>query len=182
METIEINPKIRSKIYVFLFCIGLSFFIDNKIPEKQINLTGNFSILKRKEVILTTENIKTIKTYADSTLLLVALFSIIDVMTRKYKISNITFDQEEGIINKKYGSIDMTHILDFEIQENIFQRIIGVANIRILSRDKTTPQLTVKGISHSDARIAFEFLKVNTVGSMVGEMVRRRSTPPRKMS
>lgn len=177
MNNIELNPRLISKIYVFMICFILSLFIDNKIPEDQINLTGKIQILKSRPVIITTDNIKTIKSYLDLALLVFCIYSAIEVKSKGYRINCITLDHDDGIFNTRKNSIEMTHIYDFQLTENIFQRLIGVATLRVISKDKTTPELFIRGISHHDAEEGFEFLRLNSINSMVGEMVRRRSLP-----
>ena len=175
-QPITVTPTIFSRLYSLLMCLLVSILIDSYVTTEKIDLENKVGYLKLKNrIIIKPEEINKFKSYCDLALMAIAFYIILDTKTKKYKFDNFSVDQEEGIISRKYGSIDMTHVTDFEISKNILQRTLGVATIKIISKDKTTPELNIRGISDGEAKVIFEFLRSNSTNSMVGEMIRRRS-------
>jgi uncharacterized membrane protein YdbT with pleckstrin-like domain len=129
-----------------------------------------------KGVILKAETVEGAKTILNFGLLLYCLYVVVEIKSKKYRINTQSLDQAEGVLSRSYNSIHMTHVLDFDLHESLWQRLLGLSTIKVVSKDKSTPELFMRNISHDAAVKAYDFLRVNSVNSMVGELVRRRTS------
>ena len=68
------------------------------------------------------------------------------VRNHKYRISNYRIDHEEGLLSKRIDTIELWHVEDVDMEQSLFDRILGVGTITIRSNDATTPVLPLKSL------------------------------------
>jgi len=90
--------------------------------------------------------------------LLVFLFLFFQIKTQRYKISNLLIEHETGLINRKHNSLDNWRIKDVQLNQNFFDRLFKTGTIAVVSIDKLTPVLALKGLP--DAKTIYEKLKI----------------------
>ena len=66
--------------------------------------------------------------------------------TMKYEITDDQLIFEHGIFTTKREFIELYRIIDYEETRSFFQNFIGLKTIKVLSGDKTTPQLNIYGV------------------------------------
>lgn len=93
--------------------------------------------------------------------LIVLFIPIILIRSVSYRISNYRIDYERGILSKKIDTLELWHVEDISFSQSLFDRILGVGNIRIMSHDETTPELMLRGLPNP--RPLFESLKQRVI-------------------
>jgi len=66
--------------------------------------------------------------------------------TTRYRITNYRIDYERGILKKKIDTMELWHVDDISFEQGLLDRIMRVGCIKVLSDDRTTPQLDLHGI------------------------------------
>ncbi len=80
----------------------------------------------------------------------------------RYLLTTQRLIHERGILRRVNDRIELLEINDITVEQGIWERMAGVGTIRILSRDRTDPELTLPGIENvhevaarlDDARLA----------------------------
>jgi Bacterial PH domain len=79
----------------------------------------------------------------------------------RYRISNYRIDYERGILSKKIDTLELWHVEDLGFRQSLFDRILDVGTITIVSHDETTPNLSMHGIPNP--RPVFDALKQRVI-------------------
>lgn len=97
--------------------------------------------------------------YALCILVGVAIVAVpwIKLKSLKYRISNYRVDFERGVLWKRIDTIELWHVEDIAFNQSPLERIMGLGTINLVSRDPTTPRLTLAGLK--GARAIFDTLK-----------------------
>lgn len=77
--------------------------------------------------------------------------------TVRYRITSYRIDFEHGIVNKNIDTMELWHVDDISYHQSLADRLLNVGNIIVLSDDKSTPRLELKGLPN--ARPIFDSLK-----------------------
>lgn len=93
--------------------------------------------------------------------LFAAFIPILAVKTIRYRISNYRIDFERGILSKNIDTLELWHVEDINFHQSLFDRMLGVGTITIISHDETTPRLEMAGIPNP--RPLFEQLKQRVI-------------------
>ena len=96
--------------------------------------------------------------------LVVAIIGLILIMvplirskTIRYRISNYRIDYERGLFSKDIDTLELWHVEDIRFHQSLIDRMLGIGNITVVSRDEQLPQLVMHDIPQ--ARPLFETLK-----------------------
>jgi len=90
-------------------------------------------------------------------LILIGLY--ITIKTRDYKISDLLIENEQGLINRKHNSLDNWRIKDIQLNQGFFDRIFNTGSISIVSIDKLSPVLVIRGLPNAEE--IYEKIKVS---------------------
>ena len=74
-----------------------------------------------------------------------------------YKISDRTIDYESGVFTKKIETLQLWRVQDLDFRQSLFERILGIARIHVMTKDVTDPLLVLRGLPAS--REVFDRLK-----------------------
>lgn len=77
--------------------------------------------------------------------------------TTRYKLTLRRIEVEHGVLSKSVDSLELWRVLDVRFNQSLFDRILGVARITVMSTDQTSPELVLYGLP--DARVLFERLR-----------------------
>lgn len=66
--------------------------------------------------------------------------------TVRYRISNYRIDYERGLISRTIDTLELWHVDDVHFYQSLFDRILRVGSITIMSTDKTNPRLELHGL------------------------------------
>jgi membrane protein YdbS with pleckstrin-like domain len=77
--------------------------------------------------------------------------------SRRYRITDRTIDYEAGILGKRVETLQLWRVQDLDFRQSLLERMLGVATIRVLTRDVTDPEILLRGLPAS--RAIFDRLK-----------------------
>jgi membrane protein YdbS with pleckstrin-like domain len=89
--------------------------------------------------------------------LILIIAPVIYTRSIRYRISNYRIDFERGIVSRKIDTLELWHVEDISFHQNLFDRILGVGTIVVISHDETTPRLEMQGLPQP--RPLFDSLK-----------------------
>lgn len=92
---------------------------------------------------------------------LVALPAYIAVKFNVYHITTERIEVERGWISKQIDNLDLFRMKDVRLKVGIFDRIVGIGNVVVISRDATDPVMLLKGLR--DPRRLYDRLKKEAV-------------------
>ena len=78
-----------------------------------------------------------------------------------YRVTTERIETEKGWISKKIDNVDLFRVKDVRLQIGIFDRLIGIGDVGILSSDMTDPSISLRGLH--DPRPLYDRLKKETV-------------------
>lgn len=91
----------------------------------------------------------------------VALKAYINTRFSVYRVTTERIEMETGWISKQIDNLDLFRIQDVRVKVSVFDRIVGIGNVIIVSSDDTDPVMLLKGIH--DPRGLYDKLKKETV-------------------
>lgn len=89
-----------------------------------------------------------------------ALFVTVELKRRatKYRVSTRTIDVEEGVLSRRINTLQLWRVRDVVFEQSLTQRMLGVASIRLVVHDDTSPKLLLAGLTNG--RAVFEEVKL----------------------
>lgn len=75
----------------------------------------------------------------------------------RYKITGRTIDYEAGVFSRRIETLQLWRVQDINFRQSLLQRMLGIAEIHVQTRDATDPDLILRGLPAS--REVFEALK-----------------------
>lgn len=85
------------------------------------------------------------------------LWTFLRHSTTRYKITLRRIELESGVLSKSLDSLELWRVLDVKYSQNLWDRILGVARVTVMSTDQSTPELSLYGLPN--ARELFERLR-----------------------
>jgi uncharacterized membrane protein YdbT with pleckstrin-like domain len=76
-----------------------------------------------------------------------------------YKITSQRIVIDSGIFSKKLDQVDLYRVNDFQVERPFWQRVMGTGNLRLLTTDKTNPEVLLWGV-HTDVVQLYERVRV----------------------
>jgi membrane protein YdbS with pleckstrin-like domain len=67
----------------------------------------------------------------------------------RYRISTRTLDTEAGILSKRIQTLQLWRIRDLDFRQSFTERLLGIANIHISTKDVSDPDLVLRGLPAS---------------------------------
>jgi membrane protein YdbS with pleckstrin-like domain len=92
---------------------------------------------------------------------LVAFAAWFHVRFLVYRVTTERVEIERGWIGKSIENLDMFRVLDVRLSIGLFDRLVGMGNVNVISSDKTTPNVTIRGLPN--ARYVYDRLKREAV-------------------
>jgi len=80
--------------------------------------------------------------------------------TTSYRITNERISVLKGVLSRESDDLQLMRVADVQFRQNLFGRLLNVGDLRILSTDKTVPDLVIPGI---EAPAAFKEMLWNLV-------------------
>ncbi len=80
-----------------------------------------------------------------------------------YRISTRTIDIEQGVLSRRIDTLQLWRVRDVMFEQTLPERLLGIGRIRVITHDRSTPDLTLKGLP--DARLLFEKMKAAVEGA-----------------
>ncbi|MDO9019887.1 MAG: PH domain-containing protein [Deltaproteobacteria bacterium] len=76
----------------------------------------------------------------------------------KYRVSTRTIDVEEGVLSRRINTLQLWRVRDVVFEQSLTQRMLGVASLRLIVHDDTSPKLLLAGLTNG--RAVFEEVKL----------------------
>ncbi len=88
------------------------------------------------------------------------VFASVELRRRatSYRVSTRTIDIEEGVLSRRINTMQLWRVRDVVFEQSLTQRILGVASIRLLAHDDTSPNVELGGLTQG--RAVFEEVKL----------------------
>jgi uncharacterized membrane protein YdbT with pleckstrin-like domain len=68
------------------------------------------------------------------------LIKIIRIKTICYEITPNRIEWSRGVLSRKYDNLDMYRVVDLKLRRNMFDCMVGVGTVILVTRDKTDPE------------------------------------------
>jgi len=85
------------------------------------------------------------------------------VMTKtiRYRVTNYRIDFERGLFSKDIDTLELWHVEDISFHQSLFDRILGVGDVTVISHDETMPRLVLRSLPNP--RHLYEQLKQRVI-------------------
>jgi membrane protein YdbS with pleckstrin-like domain len=89
-----------------------------------------------------------------------ALFVTVELKRRatQYRVTTRNIDVEEGVLARRINTLQLWRVRDVVFEQSLTQRMLGVASIRLVVHDDTSPMLLLAGLTNG--RAVFEEVKL----------------------
>jgi membrane protein YdbS with pleckstrin-like domain len=93
--------------------------------------------------------------------LVVVFFAVLHLWRKsvKIRVTSTNIESEYGVLSKKIDVLELWRCRDVRYEQSLFDRILGIAHIKIFTADVTTPQVEMVGLPAS--RPLFEQIRDN---------------------
>lgn len=81
--------------------------------------------------------------------IILILIPMIESKTIRYRVSNYRIDYERGLLGRDINTLELWHVEDICYHQTLFDRILDVGTIEVISRDEKMPKLVLRDIPHS---------------------------------
>lgn len=78
--------------------------------------------------------------------LLILLWIWLDTKLTRYKLTSERLVSTTGVLNRMTNQIELYRVRDYQVEEPFWMRFFSLANIYVISTDRTTKNLEVKAI------------------------------------
>lgn len=95
--------------------------------------------------------------------LLVMIWVWLDTRFTRYKLTTERLVSTTGILNRMTNQMELYRVRDYQIEEPFWMRFFGLANIYVISTDRTNKDLEVKAIADSSDLVALIREQVETL-------------------
>ena len=79
----------------------------------------------------------------------------------RYRITSYRIDYERGLLSKSIDTLELWHVEDLNFRQSLWERLLNVGRIKIISHDISTPELVLRGLPNP--RPVFEALKERVI-------------------
>lgn len=171
----SVYPRLRFHIMRFLFAfsgIYYCFVALSSIPSKGYHLY-QFWIPKSlwlKKLLLPVlkynishSALQNLIYVAMATFIGYALYYILLTKMESFSLTNKYVEYSHGIISRSHDTVDMIIVKDQVMKQTLFELILGLATIKIVSSDLSHPELKIWGLSKKDANQVLEHLRTFTI-------------------
>jgi membrane protein YdbS with pleckstrin-like domain len=71
----------------------------------------------------------------------------LQLKTTRYRLTNQRLTIESGLFSRRVDDVDLRSVQDVGLAQSLFERLLGVGRLEIISSDPTRPRLVLSGIS-----------------------------------
>ena len=91
------------------------------------------------------------------------LFELARIKSTIYTLTNQRINIESGLTTKSVQDIDLRYIDDTEFFQGLYDRLLGIGNVTVVSSDKEAPRFVMRGIK--DPRTVRELIRSHAYAS-----------------
>lgn len=93
---------------------------------------------------------------------LLLVWWILLIITSTISINYKFVELKTGIISENLSSIDLIQVRDQDVITPWYNRLLGLGNVFVESKDPSTPHLWLRGLSAKDARFLYNLVRENS--------------------
>lgn len=97
--------------------------------------------------------------------------SVMRLRSTKYRLSNQRLVVEQGILSRTLDEVDLRTVDDSGFAQSPLERLQGIGTVWVIASDRSTPRLTLRGIS--DPRALREKIRENAYRMSQGQVFTR---------
>jgi membrane protein YdbS with pleckstrin-like domain len=90
---------------------------------------------------------------------IIVFVALIKLRSTLYTVTNQRVMVETGLFSKHLGEIDLRYVDDTQFSQRFVDRMLGIGNVTVLSKDTTSPVQTLRGIN--DPRSLRELIRTH---------------------
>jgi len=76
----------------------------------------------------------------------IGLWIVLVVKNTRYTLTSERMMLTTGVLNRKTDNLELYRVTDLTLSQSFFQRLVGIGNIHLVSTDRTTPTLDIRGV------------------------------------
>lgn len=80
--------------------------------------------------------------------LLAGVWRSVVIFTTIYKVTDQRVMRRTGVFSIHWDEIELARILDYEVSQPFYLRVLGLGNLTVVSSDKSTPRLRILAQPH----------------------------------
>ena len=80
--------------------------------------------------------------------LLMVIYSAYYTFTNVFEVDDTRLIHSYGVFSRTIDEVELYRIKDYTISQNLFMRLVGIYNLKLVTSDKSQPILLIKGIAH----------------------------------
>jgi uncharacterized membrane protein YdbT with pleckstrin-like domain len=65
-----------------------------------------------------------------------------------YRLTPDRLEYQRGLLGRKVDNIDLFRVMDYQMERSIIDRLFGIGTIKLLTSDKTNPELLLYKIKN----------------------------------
>jgi len=81
--------------------------------------------------------------------MLILLMKMVKLKMTRYEVSAERIEWSRGILDRKVDNLDMFRVIDLKLRRSLFDCIVGVGMVALITTDKTDPEFTFEKIRNS---------------------------------
>jgi membrane protein YdbS with pleckstrin-like domain len=82
-------------------------------------------------------------------IVLILLIKMLKLKMTRYEVSAERIEYSRGILDRRVDNLDMFRVIDLKLRRSLFDCIVGVGTVGLLTTDKTDPEFTFEKIRNS---------------------------------
>lgn len=82
--------------------------------------------------------------------LIIPLWVFITTRFTVYELTEDRFFDRKGVLLQKTNQLELIRIRDYEVSRTLLQRIFGKGNLKLITRDETSPVILLSWISNAE--------------------------------
>lgn len=92
---------------------------------------------------------------------LILVIKIIKLKMIYYEVSAERIEWERGIFDRKVDNLDMFRVIDLNMRRTIFDVILGIGTVALITTDKTDPEFVFEKVR--DCRLLYDVIKKSSL-------------------
>ncbi len=81
----------------------------------------------------------------------VILWRYLVVKNQVYELTSERLKMHSGVLNKSTSELELYRVTDTQFEQPFWLRLVGVAHVKVISSDKTSPTVTISAVPGAQA-------------------------------
>lgn len=149
------SPSMLSTLYFWVFSFAAAIFMYDQFGKLMASLynAGFFYDLPRVVPLFYSAPAQ-LKPWAQMLPSILCVFPVfwysLGLVCTSYRLTNQRLHIRSGILVRTHDQLELFRVRDFILDAPVYLLILGIANVRVISRDESLPLLTLIAQRHSE--------------------------------